>query len=96
MHTQDIRLHQRHTIDNCVCLECFQESNVTQKLVAKDGEVTCPKDPTHHRHIKETTVLAKLRRQAVEAQMVIRNYPQLNPNPLEETFAESVAALGFT
>jgi len=93
--TQDTRLSQQHTVDNFVCLECFQERAVAQKLVVKDGKVVCPLDPTHERHVREGTVLAKLRRQQREARMVIKNYPQLNPHPLDETFEQSMASLGF-
>ena len=92
MNIQADRLSQNHTVDNFVCTECYQANRI-QKLVIIDGTVVCPADPAHTSHIRESIALAQLGRDRRLAQRVIRNYPQLNPNPLHETAQESIDAL---
>ena len=93
MTTQEERAQQQRTIDTMVCLECYQGPGELQKLVIRHDQVTCPASPEHSRHIREGVASARLRRQQLDAQEVIRNYPQLHPNPLTETAQESIDSL---
>jgi len=90
---QDLRADQRHTIDTMVCLECYQGPGRLQKLVVRGEHVVCPADPEHRHHIRESVASMRLRRQQMQAREVIHNYPQLDPNPLQETAQESIDAL---
>ena len=92
MHPQDQRLANRRAVKNMACYDCYCQG-IFQTFVINDDTVVCPRDPTHTRHIRQTTALAQLRKQQRDAVTVMHNYPQLNPRPLRENSGQSTADL---
>ena len=93
---QDVRLQNQKIIARYVCRECYESGTLT-RLVEKrsDGQyiLVCAEHPSHEQHIKEVTASARLRQQRHEAIEVFSNYPFLDPSPITESAAESIAML---
>ena len=91
MNIQDQRLWNNHVVDTMVCKVCF--GRLIQKPIDHQDVVLCPADPTHKGFISQTKATAIESQQRLDAVEVLQNYPQFNPQPLQETSQESIDAL---
>ncbi len=96
MNVQDARLQRKRLTTHYVCRECFQAGKFTaliEKRIEGQFAVVCAEHPSHKQHVREVTAMARLRQQERDAQEVFSRYPFLDPSPITESVAESIAAL---